>query len=288
MSSRRLIFDSSSSSTSRGRLIFLSSPSSVFSGVKSVLMGAGHDASKRPRFFTSQDEIYEEYYEEFQPEKKRRLTSEQICMLERSFEEENKLEPERKSELAKKLGLQPRQVAVWFQNRRARWKNKQVENDYDCLKASYDALVLDHDAVRKDNERLRCQVSFLLEKLQANDQQGASGVTVLSPDDQAALGADPMALNFQKKVDDLLSTGSGAHAAATTIGEPHLLVEESLLPESGHPVGPSDAGTHSEDDISNEGCSYYPNSVFTNRQQLQQQDVQLDEWLGCVESIFFH
>lgn len=81
-------------------------------------------------------------------------------MLERSFEEENKLEPERKSELAKKLGLQPRQVAVWFQNRRARWKNKQVEHDLDRLKASYDALLIDHDALIMDNERLRSQVNY--------------------------------------------------------------------------------------------------------------------------------
>lgn len=81
-------------------------------------------------------------------------------MLEWSFEEENKLEPERKSELAKKLGLQPRQVAVWFQNRRARWKNQQVERDFDRLKASYDALLTDHDALIKDNERLRSQVNY--------------------------------------------------------------------------------------------------------------------------------
>lgn len=82
-------------------------------------------------------------------------------MLERSFAEENKLEPERKSELAKKLGLPPRQVAVWFQNRRARWKNQQVESDFDGLKASYDALLLDHDALAEDNDRLRSQVNFL-------------------------------------------------------------------------------------------------------------------------------
>lgn len=83
-----------------------------------------------------------------------------VHLLERSFEAENKLEPEKKSELAKKLGLQPRQVAVWFQNRRARWKTKQLERDYERLKASYDALLADHDTLLKDNDCLRSQVCF--------------------------------------------------------------------------------------------------------------------------------
>ncbi|XP_020250055.1 homeobox-leucine zipper protein HOX16-like [Asparagus officinalis] len=157
MDSGRLIFDSSSSH--RGHMLILGgSGNSIFRGSRSLL-GMEDGVSKRRPFFTSPEELLEEeYYDEQLPEKKRRLTPEQVHMLERSFEAENKLEPERKSELAKKLGLQPRQVAIWFQNRRARWKTKQLERDFDRLKAAYDSLLADHDSLLKDNDRLRSQV----------------------------------------------------------------------------------------------------------------------------------
>ncbi|XVF15253.1 hypothetical protein REPUB_Repub09cG0135000 [Reevesia pubescens] len=87
-------------------------------------------------------------------EKKRRLSLEQVKALEKNFEVENKLEPERKVKLAQELGLQPRQVAVWFQNRRARWKTKQLERDYGVLKTSYETLKVNYDTLHHDNEAL--------------------------------------------------------------------------------------------------------------------------------------
>jgi homeobox-leucine zipper protein len=105
------------------------------------------------------DDDLDEYFH--QPEKKRRLTVDQVQFLERSFEVENKLEPERKIQLAKDLGLQPRQVAIWFQNRRARWKTKQLEKDYEVLQSSYNGLKADYDNLFKEKEKLKAEVKTL-------------------------------------------------------------------------------------------------------------------------------
>lgn len=102
------------------------------------------------------EDDYDDYLR--QPEKKRRLTVEQVQFLERSFELENKLEPERKIELAKELGLQPRQIAIWFQNRRARWKTKQLEKDYDALQTNYDKLKSDYDILLMEKDKLKSEV----------------------------------------------------------------------------------------------------------------------------------
>ena len=73
---------------------------------------------------------------------------------------ENKIEPERKTQLARDLGLHPRQVAFWFQNWRSRWKTKQLEREYDILKSSYDTLREEYDNLLKEKEKLRSEVCF--------------------------------------------------------------------------------------------------------------------------------
>ncbi|EPS73634.1 hypothetical protein M569_01124, partial [Genlisea aurea] len=91
-------------------------------------------------------------------EKKRGLSSDQLRTLERNFQLGKKLEPERKMYLAKILGLPPRQIAVWFQNRRARWKNKQLEKDYDLLKAQYEGIIAENDALHTQNQKLQAKI----------------------------------------------------------------------------------------------------------------------------------
>ncbi|CDP00303.1 unnamed protein product [Coffea canephora] len=94
-------------------------------------------------------------------EKKRRLNMEQVKTLEKNFELGNKLEPERKMQLARALGLQPRQIAIWFQNRRARWKTKQLEKDYEVLKRQFEAIKAENDALQAQNQKLHAEISAL-------------------------------------------------------------------------------------------------------------------------------
>ncbi|KAL5981023.1 Homeobox-leucine zipper protein ATHB-13 [Asimina triloba] len=94
-------------------------------------------------------------------EKKRRLNMEQVKTLEKNFEIGNKLEPERKMQLARALGLQPRQIAIWFQNRRARWKTKQLEKDYDVLKRQFEAVKADNDSLQSQNKKLQEEILSL-------------------------------------------------------------------------------------------------------------------------------
>lgn len=98
---------------------------------------------------------------------KKRFSDEQIRSLESIFESESRLEPRKKLQLAKELGLQPRQVAIWFQNKRARWKSKQLERDYSILRANYNNLASRFDALKKEKQALVSQVikySFILPK----------------------------------------------------------------------------------------------------------------------------
>ncbi|KAG5061095.1 hypothetical protein AAZX31_01G164600 [Glycine max] len=98
--------------------------------------------------------------------KKRKLSDDQVNLLEQNFGNEHKLESERKDRLAMELGLDPRQVAVWFQNRRARWKNKKLEEEYSNLKKNHEATLLEKCRLETEVLKLKEQLSEAEKEIQ--------------------------------------------------------------------------------------------------------------------------
>ncbi|KAF8100165.1 hypothetical protein N665_0230s0049 [Sinapis alba] len=114
--------------------------------------------------------------------RKRKLSDEQVRMLEMSFGVEHKLDSERKTRLASELGLDPRQVAVWFQNRRARWKNKRLEDEYTKLKNEHENAVVQKSRLDSEVLHLKEQLYDAEREIQrlAQRVQGASSNSPIS------------------------------------------------------------------------------------------------------------
>ncbi|KAK3184063.1 hypothetical protein Dsin_031349 [Dipteronia sinensis] len=85
---------------------------------------------------------------------RKRLTQYQVKILEMSFNANQRLQVDCRLELARRLGLPPKQVAVWYQNRRARQKIQTTEVDHK-------AIQLQLDSVLAENRRLEEEVGML-------------------------------------------------------------------------------------------------------------------------------
>ncbi|CAA6653493.1 unnamed protein product [Spirodela intermedia] len=99
--------------------------------------------------------------EEGNGKKKLRLNKEQSALLEAMFKEHNTLNPTQKQTLASKLNLRPRQVEVWFQNRRARTKLKQTEVDCEHLRKYCERLADENRRLQKELHQLRALKSYV-------------------------------------------------------------------------------------------------------------------------------
>ncbi|OIW02285.1 hypothetical protein TanjilG_11179 [Lupinus angustifolius] len=107
----------------------------------------------------------------------RRFSDEQIRSLESMFETESKLEPGKKLKLARELGLQPRQIAIWFQNRRARWKSKQLERDCSILRSNHNNLASKFEALKKEKQALLVQLQKLNDIIQKPQEEAQSSTS---------------------------------------------------------------------------------------------------------------
>ncbi|KAK8716732.1 hypothetical protein V6N13_044034 [Hibiscus sabdariffa] len=123
--------------------------------------------------------------------KKRKLSDEQVYLLELNFGNEHKLESERKDRLASELGLDPRQVAVWFQNRRARWKNKKLEEEYGKLKTAHEGVVLEKCRLESEVLKLKDQLREAEKEIQGLTER-VDGVSSNSPCSSSVLSMEAM------------------------------------------------------------------------------------------------
>ncbi|XP_073126519.1 homeobox-leucine zipper protein ATHB-40-like [Henckelia pumila] len=121
--------------------------------------------------------------------RKRKLSEEQMSMLERSFGSEHKLESERKDRLAAELGLDPRQVAVWFQNRRARWKSKKLEEEYSRLKSEHDTTVVEKCRLETQLLKVKEQLREAEQEIQRLSERGGDGFSSNSPSSSFSMDA---------------------------------------------------------------------------------------------------
>lgn len=183
-------------------------------------------SKKRSHHYVVKEEIDEDDLSDElsnQAEKKRRLTVEQVKFLEMSFNKDLKLEPERKALLAKHLGIRPRQVAIWFQNRRARWKNKQLEQDFETLKTKYDSvlkekesILCEHGAAMEENERLQAKVVQLMSLLESPGINGAHELMGVGSEGKSELTSPTKSVEDQSDIQD---SGQSYAVSEGVVGE---------------------------------------------------------------------
>ncbi|KAL2902910.1 Homeobox-leucine zipper protein ATHB-12 [Bienertia sinuspersici] len=149
---------------------------------------------------------------------KKRFSDDQIKSLESMFSSESRPGPKTKKQIADQLGLHPRQVSVWFQNRRARTKSKQTERDYSVLKARYDSLASKLEVLKNENQCLIVEVERLRglkgspkdstnEMITATCSSNGESISLSSPEKHIARPEDYIhniicETNFEHETDD--------------------------------------------------------------------------------------
>lgn len=119
----------------------------------------------------------ENFFLSFQNQKhnKKRLTEDQVGILEKSFAYSKKLVPEQKLQLSKQLGVPPRQIAIWYQNKRARWKTQSLEEDYGALQLKLENVLAEKKQLEREVERLKAELKEAKEMLLSMKREGGEG-----------------------------------------------------------------------------------------------------------------
>ncbi|XP_021894295.1 homeobox-leucine zipper protein ATHB-52-like [Carica papaya] len=174
-----------------------------------------------------------------QKQENKRLTQDQLMLLEKSFNTNHNLNTERKLKLAQMLGLPPRKVAIWYQNRRARQKTHTIELDYKTLQLELDNVLAEKTRLEKEVDILRHQLDTTRSMLLQSNPSAAirlpSGSSCI--DEDHASSNCPANMTFSHNddsifiVEELYSCLIGPQGQPHTIGAVNNLLDCSAVPQ---------------------------------------------------------
>ncbi|WRX23477.1 Homeobox domain - like 10 [Theobroma cacao] len=85
-----------------------------------------------------------------------RHTTHQIQTLEAFFKECAHPDENQRRELSKELGLEPKQIKFWFQNKRTQTKARKERAENSILRASKESLLYENTAMREAMAKMVC------------------------------------------------------------------------------------------------------------------------------------
>ncbi|GAQ84707.1 homeobox-leucine zipper protein [Klebsormidium nitens] len=106
----------------------------------------------------SEEELGESQGDGGGDQRKRKLSKVQVRELEKLYQGGYTGAPAGRAAIAADLGTTERQVAIWFQNRRARQRSKQTTQEYDLLKKDFRLILLENKRMRQELTELRLLV----------------------------------------------------------------------------------------------------------------------------------
>ncbi|WCJ30905.1 Homeobox-leucine zipper protein family [Euphorbia peplus] len=125
---------------------------------------------------------------------KKRLGRDQLGILEASFCANQKLKPEFKLELARQLGVSPRQVAIWYQNRRVRHKSEAKEHEYNNIQQELGNVLAEKIRLEKEVCTLKHELKRVQEML---GLASSSPATTFVSDDDASNSYSPGNMSYK-------------------------------------------------------------------------------------------
>ncbi|KAL5704839.1 hypothetical protein ACHQM5_023210 [Ranunculus cassubicifolius] len=136
--------------------------------------------------------------------RKRKLTAQQVNSLEYNFSIDHNLETQRKLKIAAELALEPQQVAIWFQNRRVRYRYKMLEMEYYKLKSAHEGVVVEKSILEQEVIKLKAQLSEAQKEMKRLEERSSESFSS-SHDSSLSIDPDTYFLKFPMEGSDYLS-----------------------------------------------------------------------------------